>query len=181
MTTTPAGTEIVRFAYDEPRNTADIAREQQLCFRLRIEHFTIRQIAELTGLGVATVHKRITDEITETVAPYREQYKSMARERLDNMSRKVLDLMSQPRYLVHEGKVVRVDGAPVLDAEYQLRCLDRLMAIERQRAQMEGYNAPVKVDATVTEVTQEDIEAAAMIREAKARAAAQRERLQAEA
>ena len=117
----------------------------------------------------------------KSVAPYREQYKSMARERLDNMSRKVLDLMAQPRYLVFEGRVVRVDGEPILDAEHQLRCLDRLMAIERQRAQMEGYNAPVKVDLDVTEVTQEDIEAAALIREAKARSAVQKARLEAEA
>ncbi len=181
MTTTPGGTEIVRFAYDEPRNTADIAREQQLCFRLRIEHFTIRQIAELTGLGVATVHKRITDEITDTVAPYREQYKAMARERYDGMSRRVLDLMDRPRYLVSDGKVVLVEGEPVLDADFQLRCLDRLIAIEVRRSAMEGYNAPVKVDATVTEVTQEDIEAAALIREAKARAATQKARLEAEA
>jgi hypothetical protein len=34
---------------------------------------------------------------------------------------------------------------------------------------MMGYNQPVKVDATVHEVTQQDVELQALVREAKAR------------
>lgn len=156
---------------------AEWAEQQKICYQLRLQHYSIRQIAGITGLSIGTVHQRITDEIAETVAPYREQYVAMARERLDNTSRLVLDLLERRHYLISEGRVVRMDGAPIDDDEFVLKCVDRLTRIEERRARMEGYDAAVKVDATVTETTQLDIEAAEMVAEAKAKAAAAEARL----
>lgn len=172
---TKAGTEVVRFGYpDGPRNTADIAREQALCFQLRIEHYTIRQIAAMTGLSIGTVHARINDEIERTVAPYREKCRVYARERWDGISRRILDLMDQRKYLVVGGKLVIVDDEPVVDHEFQLHCIDRLMAVERQRAASEGYAVPDESHSPSEEVLPDDIELAGLIRKARERADAQK-------
>lgn len=150
------------------------AEQQKICYQLRLQHYTIRQIAGITGLSIGTVHKRIADEISETVAPYREQYVAMARERLDNSSRLVLDLLERRHYLISEGRVVRMDGTPIEDDEFVLKCIDRLLNIEKQRSGMEGYNAPLKVDANVnvTETTQQDLELIDMVNTARAAASA---------
>lgn len=160
--------------YASRYTNAEWAEQQKICYQLRLQHYTIRQIAGITGLSIGTVHQRITDEIAETVAPYREQYVAMARERLDNTSRLVLDLLERRHYLISEGRVVKMDGTPIEDDEFVLKCVDRLTRIEEQRSRMEGYNAPIKVDANVnvTETTQEDLELADMIASAKAKAAA---------
>jgi hypothetical protein len=160
--------------YASRYTNADWAEQQKICYQLRLQHYTIRQIAGITGLSIGTVHKRIADEIAETVAPFREQYVAMARERLDNTSRLVLDLLERRHYLISEGHVVRMDGTPIEDDEFVLKCVDRLLNIEKQRSGVEGTNAPLKVDANVnvTETTQEDLELADMIRTAQAKAAA---------
>lgn len=181
MTTTPNRASVEPYVHRARRTNTTLAEEQKLCYQLRLQHYTIRQIAAETGLSIGTVHKRITDEITETVSPYREQYRVMERERLENMSREVLALLERKHYVFSEGRVARLDGVPVVDDEFALKCIDRLLRIQERRAKLEGLDAPVKVEAQVTEVSQVDIEAAEMIREAKARAAAQRERLEREA
>jgi hypothetical protein len=70
------------------------------------------------------------------------------------------------------------DDAPILQA------IDRLVKIEDarnrnaiRRAKLTGIEAAVKVDATVHEVTQQDLELQEMLREAKARVASQEEAL----
>jgi hypothetical protein len=45
---------------------------------------------------------------------------------------------------------------------------------------MMGYNQPVKVDATVHEVTQQDVELAELIREAQAKNATEEARIKGE-
>lgn len=178
---TKAGTEVVRFHYpDGRRNVADVAQEQKMCYQLKLEHFTIRQISDMTGLSVGTVWNRINTEIDETVSPYRERYRVYERERDDHTARRILDLMAKPRWLFYKGERIEVDGEPVEDLEWQLHCLDRYIALRKVGAAREGTNAPDTPDAPANEVLPEDIELAALIRRARQKAQADQEALRSE-
>jgi hypothetical protein len=161
----------------KPLSTVQVAEQQKQCYELRLSGHTIREIARALSIGVATVHKRIEDEISETVAPYREQYRAMELQRLDSMTRKIMELLGKQHFVISEGRVVRMDDAPLDDDEFVLKCIDRLTRISERRSKLEGWDAALRVDATVVETTQEDIALAAMVREAQAKAAADEARL----
>jgi hypothetical protein len=97
--------------------------------------------------------------------------------RLDALEAKVRAVLEARHITVSNGKVIvhpetnepMEDDAPVLQAA------DRLLKIEEarrrngeRRAKLTGIEAAVKVDATVHEVTKQDIELQEMLREAKA-------------
>jgi hypothetical protein len=165
----PIDGEIV-LAGERPRfNTAEIAEQQKSCYELRLRHHTIREIAAITGLAVGTVHKRITDEIEMTVSPYREQYRILERERLEGISRRLLDMMSKPHYLLKDGEVLTIKGEPVEDIAVTLACTDRFMKVQERRARLEGLDAPIKVEATQLEAPVPD-EVLALMEGARRRA-----------
>lgn len=153
-------------------STADWAEQQRLCYQLRLEHWSIRQIAAMTGLSVGTVHKRIQDEIAETITPYREQVRTLEVQRLDDMSRLVAGLLERKHYVYSDGRVVHLDGTAVEDDEFVLKVVDRLLRIQERRTKYLGLDAATQVE--VTEVTQQDIELRGLIQEQKARNDAQR-------
>lgn len=164
--------------WQPPRYTnAHFAEEQRLCYELRLRGLSIRQIADETGMSPATVHRRIECEIRETVQPLAEEVRAMELDRLDRLQQVALAVMGADHPLVSEGRVVRVeqeDGTKVALQDHGpvLAAMDRFLKIQDRRAKLLGLDAAVKVDATVTETTQEDLELAEMVREAQAKAAA---------
>lgn len=101
--------------------------------------------------------------------------------RLDAMEAKVRKVLEARHITVNNGRVIlhpdtnepMEDDAPVLQA------VDRLLKIEdarrrngERRAKLTGIEAAVKIDATVHEVTQQDLELQELLREAKAAVAA---------
>jgi hypothetical protein len=164
----PIDGEIV-LAGSPPRfNTAEVAEQQKNCYELRLRHHTLREISMMTGLSVGTVYNRINDEIDRVVSPYREQYRVMERERLEGISRRLLDMMSKPHYLIKDGEVLTIDVERVEDVAVTLACVDRFMKVQDRRARLEGLDAPIKVEATQTEAPVPD-EVLALIEEARKR------------
>lgn len=161
-----ASTSVERYVYPAKLTNVDLAEQQRTCYELRLRHHTIREIAAITGLSVGTVHKRITDEIETTVSPYREQYRVLERERLEGISRRLLDMMSKPHYVMHEGRVLTIDEERVEDVGVTLACVDRFLKVQDRRARLEGLDAPVKVDIEAAEV-QVPAEALSMIERAR--------------
>lgn len=162
-------TTIERYVYPAKLTNVDLAEQQRTCYELRLRHHTIREIAAITGLSVGTVHKRITDEIETTVSPYREQYRVLERERLEGISRRLLDMMSKPHYLIEKGQVLTIQGEPVEDIAVTLACTDRFLRVQERRARLEGLDAPVKVEATQVEAPV-PTEALSLIAQAQQRA-----------
>lgn len=170
--TTPepsAGTTVERYVHQAKLTNVDLAEQQRTCYELRLRHHTIREISAITGLSVGTVHKRITDEIETTVSPYREQYRVMERERLEGISRRLLDMMSKPHYVIKDGEVLTIDEERVEDIAVTLACVDRFMKVQERRSRLEGLDAPVKVDVGASEVPVPQ-EALSLIDQARRRA-----------
>lgn len=103
--------------------------------------------------------------------------------RLETAAQRVLDAR---HITVNNGKVIYQPGTeePMEDDGPALQAIDRLVKIEaarnqnsERRAKLLGLDAALKVDATVHEVTQQDIELQEMLQEAKARVAAQEQAL----
>ena len=133
------------------RNSAEVAEEQIRCYELRLTGASIRQIATITGLGVATVHKLIKLEIDERVTPLAEEARRMELDRLD---------VWLARLTVQINKGVAV-----------ARNVEVALRVSERRARLLGLDAPERVDAQVTETTVFDTEFTALVREVQAAAA----------
>jgi hypothetical protein len=141
-------------------NTATVAEEQVRCYELRLTGMSLDRIAKETRLSKGTVHNRIQAEIAARVLPLADEVRKMELDRLDRWLEK-LDAQIQDDEAA--GRVARNIEVAVKVAE--------------RRAKLLGIDAPEKVEATVHEVTQEDIALAELVREAQAAAAVTEARL----
>lgn len=132
-------------------NRASVAEEQVRCYQLRLTGLSIRQIAGHTGLGVATVHARIQSEINARVLPLADEVRKVELDRLD-------------------GWLARLNGE-IAAGKAVARNVEVAVRVSERRAKLLGIDAPQQIEATVTEVTQEDIALAELVREAHAAAA----------
>ena len=181
------------------RNPAERAQLAAIIFDLKAQGLSNYSIDEITkhpdgptgGVRVAasTVRDLVREEIGRRVDPKVDEYRALelarlegALERLHNMEESVQRTMARQHITVSNGRVIRVENPatgeeePVEDDTFILQAVDRLNRIEESRRRTSesirrllGLDMPVRVDATVTETTQQDIELQEMIRDAKAR------------
>lgn len=165
--------------YRKPRySNAHFAEEQRVCYELYLAGHNLREISEITGLPKTTVHRRLECEIRETVDPLRAEYKRVQHDRLEALWRKTAEIIRTPHPVVSEGRIVKDrDGQPIEDHAVTLAAIARGDSLIGRMMRLHGTEASVKVDATITETTQLDIEAAEMVAEAKVKAAAAEARL----
>jgi hypothetical protein len=162
-------------------------RDAEAC-RLKAEKWTYQQIADELGYHDRFhARDRIKKVLRETVQPAGDALRTMELLRLEGELRRLNGLeaavhkvLARTHFTVSNGKVVYVGDEPLLDDGPLLAAVDRLLKIEdsrrrngESRRKLLGLDAATKVDATVTEVTQQDIELQEMIRAAKAKAAAE--------
>lgn len=132
-------------------NAADIAKQQAECYQLQLDGLSIRDIAKRTGLSVGTVHRRINARCEAIVQPLAEQVRAR-------------HLSQIKAWLIRINEQIERDYAVARNVEVGTRLLER-------EAKLLGIDAPQRVEATVTEVTQEDIALAELVAEANAKAA----------
>jgi hypothetical protein len=179
------------------RNPAERAQLAEIIFDLKaqgLSNYSIDQITQHpdgpTGgvrVPASTVRDLIREETGRRVDPKVDEYRTLelARleatlERLHNMEESVQRVMGRKHITVNNGRVIKVvnpetlEEEPVEDDTFILQAVDRLNRIEESRRRTSesirrllGLDMPVKVDATVTETTQQDIELQEMIRDAK--------------
>jgi hypothetical protein len=107
--------------------------------------------------------------------------------RLDTLEQAALKVLERHHITVNNGRVIVVDGEPLLDDGPVLQAIDRLVKIEGERQrnaaslrQLFGLDAPTKVEATVTETTQQDIALQELVAEMKVKNAGVADTLRAE-
>jgi hypothetical protein len=193
------------------RNPAERAQLAEIIFDLKaqgLSNYTIDQITQhpdgpTRGVRVpaSTVRDLIREETGRRVDPKVDEYRTLelarleaALERLHNMEESVRTVMARKHITVNNGRVIKTinpdsgEEEPVEDDTFILQAVDRLNRIEESRRRTSesirrllGLDMPVKVDATVTETTQVDIELAELVREAKAKNAAEEAAIKGEA
>jgi Tfp pilus assembly protein PilP len=188
--------------YTRP-NSATRAEQAEICFELRAQGHSLRAIDRITTdpdgptggkrISYNVARDLIGEECARRVDPRVDEYRvvELARleaslERLHNMAESVRTVMARKHITINNGQVIRVlnpetgEKETVEDDTFILQAVDRLTRLEEQRRKVSesirrllGADMPVRVDATVTEVTQQDIELAELVREAKAKNAAE--------
>jgi hypothetical protein len=178
-------------------NKADRAELAALVFDLRAKGHSLRAIDRLTAqpdgptsgkrISYNIVRDLIGEECARRLDPRVDEYRAMelarleaSYERLLRMEESVREVMARKHITVNNGRVIKAINPetlaeePVEDDTFILQAVDRLTRIEESRRRTSesirrllGVDMPVKVDATVTETTQQDIELQEMIRDAK--------------
>lgn len=138
-------------------NPAKVADEQHQCLDLKRKGMSVRAIADELKMSSSTVQARLKAAYAELVLPLAEEVRKLDLERID-------------AYLVRLEDRLEQGEDPIRVVPIALKALER-------RAKLTGADAPIQVDATVTETTQQDLELAEMLREAKAAQAADESRL----
>jgi transposase len=133
--------------------------------RARLQGMPLREVAARFGVSHETVRKwsgQATDSMVRKSA-------EVARVR----AKLVLELQA----VRHEAwKMARESGHPTVTKDM----LTRVESAIRAEADLLGAKAPFRAEVQVTELSQEDLKAQEMIREAQAKAAADRSRVEAE-
>lgn len=140
-------------------NPARIADEQHSCLELKRKGMSVRAIAAALKMTPSTVQGRLQAAFAELVLPAAEEVRKLDLERVDSYLKRLEDRLEQGE-------------DPVRVIPIALKALER-------RAKLTGADAPILVDATVTETTQQDLELQEMLRDAKAAQAADEARLRA--
>lgn len=162
-------------------------------FDLRVQGLSFHAIDALTQtpdgptggkrIPASTARDLCREEHERRIDPKVDEYRALelarleaALERLHHMEESVRTVMARKHVTVNNGRVIYIGDEPMEDDTFVLQAVDRLNRIEESRRRTSesirrllGLDMPIKVDQTVTETTQQDIELQEMIRDAKAR------------
>lgn len=169
------------------------AERAAIVFDLTLQGLTARQIDELsqdphgpTGghrISTTTVKEMIHQEAARRVDPKVDAWRAVqvirleaALARLDGLEAAAVKVLEREHITVNNGRIIMRGDEPLLDDGPVLAAVDRLVKIEDARVRngealrrILGLDMPVKVDATVHEVSQQDVELQQMLSEAKAK------------
>lgn len=164
-------------------DTADAARLDARIIELKDSGLSFREIASHPDVNrtLSYVHRCYRRGIQRIAAPAVEQYRERQLAEIAAERALLDDIVAHTHKLVSNGHIISDivgrgdDGKPIYgealpDFTAVLAALDRRAKLRSQEQDLlPGLKAPTKVDATVTETTQADVELAAMIREQQAR------------
>lgn len=174
-------------------NKAIRAEKATLVFDLKLQGHSFHAIEAITSdpdgptggerIPWTTARDLVKKEAARRVDPKVDAWRALVIERLeatharlDRLENAALKVLERHHITVNNGRVITVDGEPLLDDAPVLAAVDRLLKIEAERVRngealrrILGLDMPVKVDATVHETTQQDLELQEMIRDAKAK------------
>jgi len=160
---------------------------------LRAQGWSYRRIAAHFGIDVRNAYdavqralNSVIKESGKAVLHFELERLDAELARLDGLEEKVRKVLDAKHITVSNGRVIHHPdtGDPMEDDAPILQAVDRLLKIEEsrrrngeRRAKLTGIEAAIKVDTTVHEVTQQDLELQEMLREAQAAVGAEEQQL----
>jgi DNA-binding transcriptional MerR regulator len=175
------------------RNPAERAQLAEIIFDLKAQGLSFHAIDKMTqhpdgptgGVRIAasTARDLVREEAERRVDPKIDTWRALvverleaAHERFNRLEEHATKVLERHHVTVSNGRVVTLNDEPLPDDGPVLQAIDRLVRIEAERERntaalrrLFGLDMPVRVDATVTETTQQDLELQEMIRDAKAK------------
>lgn len=141
------------------RRTIEQIERDARAVELRRRHLNYRQIARELDLSTSTAYEAVQRGLADTVAETNDEVRRQELERLDDLARASLRVLSKTHLVVSQGKVAKhpetgevlVDDAPVLAA------IDRLLKIQERRAKLLGLDAPAKVEVLTLDAIDSEI------------------------
>jgi hypothetical protein len=175
------------------KNTAERAQAAEIVFELKARGMSFSAIDALTSdpdgptgghrIAATTARDLVREEASRRVDPKIDTWRAVIVERLEGALARLDGLEEAAREVLHRhhitvsnGRVVTLNDTPIPDAGPVLAAIDRLIKVEDAREKnaaalrrLFGLDMPVRVDATITETTQQDLELQELIRDAKAK------------
>jgi hypothetical protein len=177
--------------------TVENAQRDAAAAELRAQGRTYQQIADELGWNdksdarkaVLRAVREVVREPGEAVLHFELERLDAELARLDTLEAAARKVLTNSHIMVNNGRVILHPdtGEPMEDDGPVLQAIDRLVKIEdarrrngERRAKLTGIEAAVKVDATVHEVTQQDVALQELLSEMRAKNAATIDSLRAE-
>jgi hypothetical protein len=175
------------------RKRADRAHYAGIVFDLSLQGLSARKIEEVTRdlngptdghrIPATTAKEMIREEAARRIDPKVDEWRAVqvarieaALARLDGLEEAAIRVLEREHITVNNGRIIVLNDLPLPDDGPVLAAIDRLVKIEDARlknadalCRMLGLNAPTKVEATVTETTQQDIELQELVAEMRAK------------
>lgn len=159
------------------RTPEAIARDTEAARLYYDEHLSYREVAERLGWKYKSSALRAVNRvIREAGAPAREIRDRRDRE-LQFLWDAAMEIYEKHHIVVSNGRVMEHKGEVLEDNGPRIQALDQLRRLNIEWRKLHGTDAAVKVDATIHEVTQQDLELQEMLREAKAAADAEEQQI----
>lgn len=133
--------------HQSPRAAAAAERKAKIWQR-KIDACTDAQIAAEFGISQTRVRQILDEALKDITAPVADDLRKVAKAKLDQAERAVLEVLRRRHVQVSGGKVVRdVDPATGVEVELEddgpvLTAVQTLLRVEARRAAMFGYDAP---------------------------------------
>lgn len=183
------------------KNPAEHAEKAQIVFDLKLAGHSFRAIETITAapdgptggerIPWTSARDLLREELARRVDPKIDAYRALHLERLeaellrlDELEVRARQVLDRHHITVNNGRVITINDEPLLDDGPVLQAIDRLVKIEDARRRnnesqrkLLGLDAPTKVDAQVTETTQQDMELQEMLRDAKAKMQLEEQRI----
>lgn len=160
------------------RNPAQAALDAQAA-ELRVQGWTYQQIADELGYkGKNSAMEAVRRAVRDACIGPAQQLIDLEVTRLEMITDEVLGILQRDHVTVSHGKIIKDDdGNPLLDDGIKLQAIDRYLRARESFRKLLGLDKPTKVDATVHQVDQSDIELAELIREENAKNAITEQRI----
>lgn len=146
---------------------------------LRAENWKLEDIAnELGYYDKSHARVGIQRALRDIVKGPAEKLIEAEAARLDSLYEEALEVLQRDHVTVSHGRIIKDEaGNPILDDGPKLAAIDRLVKVRESYRRLFGLDRPVKVDATVHQVTQQDLELQEMLSEAKTKTALEEQEL----
>ncbi|MFF4552722.1 hypothetical protein [Streptomyces sp. NPDC001422] len=157
----------------------DTAQRDARAAELRAENWKLDDIARELGYHDRS-HARtgIQRALREIVKGPAEKLLAVYADRLEDIFQRTMEIAEADHVMVSHGRVITdADGNPLRDHAPVLAAFREARSALADVRKMVGLDQPTRVDATVHQVTQQDIELQEMLREAKAQAALEEQEL----
>jgi DNA-binding Lrp family transcriptional regulator len=128
--------------------TIETAERDAEAARLRSRSMSYRAIAKQLGVSVSTAHAMVDRALAEVVREAGEAVVALELEKLDRDEAAVLAVMEATHYTVSNGKLIMIDGKPLLDDAPVLAAAAMRVRISESRRKLVGADAAQKIDTT---------------------------------
>jgi hypothetical protein len=154
------------------KTRTDRRAEAEQCLALRRDGQTVFQIAQALSMTEGLVHTRIKEALDARAAPLVDEYRKAGNDSLDARQRDARGNLVAAEALI-EFATAAADPDLILKAlAARAKGIELMLRIDERRAKLNGLDAPVQVETTVTVLDAEDAELAQMIRRTRQREAA---------
>lgn len=137
----------------------------------------IAERLDLSQQRIAQILSEVRDSLPEDA---RQDWRISALETLGHLHAEMLEIANReaPPAYSQGGKILMDEhGDVVRDVSSRLAAVDRVLKVQERASRLLGLDAPDRVEATVTQVTQADLELQELLREARAASALEQEEL----